>query len=101
MHQRYLIEYHVKLFNILCQRGICPSILRLLYNMYTHSTLNVKWNGKSSSTFDLQNGVKQGGVFSPILIIIYMDGLLLKVIQAGFGCHVGSICAGVFGYASI
>ena len=29
--------------------------------------MRVKWNGKISSTFPTRNGVKQGGVLSPIL----------------------------------
>ena len=36
--------------------------VRVLYDMYSHPTLTVKWIGKYSSSFDLQTGVKHGGV---------------------------------------
>ena len=35
------------------------------------------------------NGVKQGGVLSPILFAIYTDGLLKRLEDTGVGCHMG------------
>ena len=35
---------HIKLFNILQAYGVCPLIIRLLCNMYTHSDMQVRWN---------------------------------------------------------
>ena len=58
---------YTKLFRLLISRGMCPMYARLLANMYTHQYLRVKWNSVFSDMFDICNGVKQGGVLSPIL----------------------------------
>ena len=52
-----------------------------------------------SEQFGLSNGVRQGGVISPVLFGIYIDELLLKLKRVGIGCHVGHYYFGAFGYA--
>ena len=44
------------------------------------------------------NGIKQGGVLSPILFAVYMDGLLERLQQTGVGCA-WSRFTRAFGYA--
>ncbi len=47
----------------------------------------------------VSNGVKQGGVLSPILFTVYIDELLTRLSNARLGCHVGNIFCGALGYA--
>ena len=47
----------------------------------------------------ITNGVKQGGVLSPILFGIYMDQLFDVLIIYKLGCHIGHVFMGAFGYA--
>jgi hypothetical protein len=35
------------------------------------------------------NGVEQGGVLSPVLFCMYVDGLLMALTNAGVGCFLG------------
>ncbi len=44
--------------------------------MYINQKLGIRWQTTNSSYFNVTNGVKQGGVISPILFCMYMDGLL-------------------------
>ena len=44
-----------------------------------------------SKYFSVSNGVKQGGVLSPILFSIYINKLLLKLKESGYGCHLNGI----------
>ena len=90
---------YYKLFKILLTRGVCPTICRLLLNMYLNQTLKVRWNDSISEEFRATNGVKQGGVISPTLYCIYMDGLLNELELAGVGRHMGGVFAGAFAYA--
>ena len=62
---------YIKLFSKLTDRGLCPSVLRVLLNLYTNQWMNIKWGNSCSDKFRVFNGVKQGGVLSPILFTIY------------------------------
>ena len=90
---------YVKLFHSLISRNVCPLICRLLLNMYTNQKLRVRWNGTYSENFSVSNGVKQGGVISPILFCIYVDDLLLRLKDSGVGCYMGGVFAGALAYA--
>uniref|UniRef100_A0A0P4VXS2 Reverse transcriptase domain-containing protein n=1 Tax=Scylla olivacea TaxID=85551 RepID=A0A0P4VXS2_SCYOL len=90
---------YCKLFDILLKRNVCPLICRLLLNMYVNQKLSVRWNDLLSSTFEVSNGVKQGGVISPILYCVYVDGLLTELRDSGVGCYMGGTYAGAFGFA--
>ena len=89
----------IKLFEKMLKKGMCPLTVRLLLNMYTEQKLQVKWNGILSDKFEVTNGVRQGGVLSPLFYSIYIDDLLEKLKRNGIGCHIGNHFVGVFGYA--
>ena len=90
---------YVKLFNKLLRNKMCPITVRLLLNMYLNQKIQVKWNGKLSQPFEVTNGVRQGGVLSPLFFSVYIDDLLLKLKNAGIGCHIGNYYFGALGYA--
>ena len=74
--------------------------LLLLLNMYTNHVTRVSWNGICSRPFVVGNGVKQGGVISPILFCIYIDSLLCAVQYSGVGCYIGHMFLGALAYAN-
>jgi hypothetical protein len=92
------VEY-CKLFKLLLKKSVSPLILRLLINMYTNKKLQVRWGHVMSEKFGAVNGVKQGGVLSPILFSIYMDELLLRLKKSGIGCHIGNVFVAALAYA--
>jgi hypothetical protein len=90
---------YLKLFKLLIERRMCPSTISVLLSMYTNQSMFVSWNGSSSRFFRCSNGVKQGGVLSPLLFCVYVDELLGRLQSIGVGCHVGDQFVGAFGYA--
>ena len=90
---------YCKLFDIMLKRNVCSCTVRLLINMYTTQRLRVRWGNAVSDSFMCTNGVKQGGVLSPILFCIYMDELLIRLTKSGIGCHVGNTFFGALCYA--
>ena len=58
-----------KLFALLHNKGLPPVANRLLLEMYTCQRMCTRWNGVKSKCFATENGVKQGGIFSPILFV--------------------------------
>ena len=87
------------LFKKLLQRDMCPLFLRFLMNTYCKQQMRVKWNGTISNTFSTSNGVKQGGVLSPILFNVYLDELIEMLSEQGLGCHLHGQFVGAFIYA--
>ncbi len=49
--------------------------------------------------FSVSNSVKQGGVLSPILFSIYLDGLLSKLNKKSVACHMENYFVGCLAYA--
>ena len=56
----------VVLFKKLISRDILLHMIRLLFDLYFMLSLCEHWNGCMSKQFISYNGVKQGGVLSPI-----------------------------------
>ena len=90
---------YIKLFQLLISRKMCPLTINLLLQMYTNQSLTVTWNGFETSAFRCRNGVKQGGVLSPLLFCVYVDELLCRLKMLNCGCYIGNHFVGSFGYA--
>ena len=61
--------------------------------------MKVHWGSCLSEPFFVSNGVRQGGVLSPVLFTVYLDGLLDELSNSGVGCYWGSMFVGAFCYA--
>ena len=78
---------------------MCPLFLRFLIHSYCNQKMRIKWNAALSDSFDTSNGVKQGGVLSPLLFNVYLDELILLLREQGVGCHMNGMFVGAFCYA--
>ena len=90
---------HAHLFDILLKRGLPCTVLRLLMHWYKDQSLSIRWNTCYSQPFSVSNGVRQGGVLSPILFTVYLDELFARLSNLGVGCHFGNSFVGGLGYA--
>jgi Reverse transcriptase (RNA-dependent DNA polymerase) len=90
---------YCKLFDLLIKRNLPACIIRVLVNFYTSNYVRVSWCGVMSDYFHALNGVKQGGVLSPVLFCIYIDNLLVALSKAGVGCFIGNNFVGALAYA--
>ena len=79
---------HHGIFIKLMKRGVPICILNLLIYSYSNLTSVVKWNGSFSDSFRVSSGVRQGGVLSPHLFIIYIDDLIVILRGLKLGCYV-------------
>ena len=71
--------------------------MRTLLNWCCDQHVNVLQGNKLSVDFSITNGVRQGGVRSPILFTTYIDDLLHELESLGVGCHwrhhfIGAVC---------
>ena len=78
-------------------KNLSPVVVRTLLSWYSNQHVSVRWNSCHSETFSVANGVRQGGVLSPILFTTYVDDLLLQLEKASIGCYwkhhyLGAVC---------
>ena len=52
-----------------------------------------------SVEYGLECGVRQGGLTSPGLFNLYMNGLVYQLSRAGIGCHIDGVCMNNINYA--
>ena len=94
------IESVITLYLTFLRREVYrPPLLRFLWAWYKDQSCTVKWNSCEADPFGVSNGVRQGGVLSPILFTVYLDELLQWLTALGIGCHVGHHYVGSTCYA--
>ena len=89
----------ISLFAKLIDRGLPLPVVRFLSFWYSSQKMKVRWEKSLSNPFHLSNGVRQGGVLSPVLFSVYLDSLLQKLADSGVGCHWDNLFAGAVCYA--
>ena len=88
-----------KMTQLLFERNIPAPIIRILLDGFIKQKIRTSWDNITSSTFSCSNGLRQGGVASPILFSIYFDELLKSLAHSGVGCYIGHQFAGAVAYA--
>ncbi len=88
-----------KLFDILLQRGMPFIVVRSLIDLYERQMVRTKWSDCYSDSFSVQNGIRQGGIVSPILYTVYADELIKRLQEDGIRCYVGHEFTGSPTYA--
>jgi hypothetical protein len=77
--------WHVGLFKKLYDCNIDPIIYKSFLNMYTGMSSRVKYRGCHSDWFPVLQGTRQGGVSSPKLYLLFIDGLIDELEKSGLG----------------
>ena len=67
------------LFNKMFKKGMPLFIIKLLAFWYSRQRMFVRWGDTCSVSFCVTNGVKQGGIISPIRFNLYMGDLSLSL----------------------
>ena len=58
--------------------GVVVRVLASWYIRYSSQELRVRWGCAFSDPFGVSNGVRQGGVLSPVLFSVHLDLLVLR-----------------------
>ena len=80
---------HWTLFKKLIDRGMPDVFVRLLVYWYRTQNACVRWSTACSEMFTVSNGVRQGGILSPLFFNVYMDGLSDILCKTECGCTMG------------
>ena len=80
---------HWLLFKKLIDKHVPLFIIRLLVCWYSTQKMHIRWENTVTTSFLISNGVKQGGIISPILLNLYMDQLSEKLNASNIGGDIG------------
>jgi len=90
---------HVKMFNVLLDRGVPGRLVKVIADWYGKSFSAVKWNGSLSDAVLIKSGIRQGGILSPVFFNMYIDVIFNALYKSDLGCHLGSMYVGYIAYA--
>ena len=90
---------HWSLFYKLVKRNTPLYLVRILLYWYQNQAMCVRWGNSFSSKFVVRNGVRQGGVLSPLLFNVYMDDLSCDLSAEKIGCNIGGLVINHLAYA--
>ncbi len=90
---------HWSLFSKLLKRSVPKLIVRLIIFWYTMQTFIVQWGSAVSSPFTAVNGVRQGGILSPLFFNVYVDDLSVQLSSLKTGCNINNVFMNHFMYA--
>ena len=62
--------------------------------------MHLRWGTTTTTPFLFTNGVKQGGILSPMLFNVYMDDLSIKLNQSDIGVVIGGHLINYLCYAN-
>ena len=90
---------HNGIFLKLIDRNVPLCFLEVIIYWYQNLSSVVKWNNAFSASFLVTSGVRQGGILSPRLFIMYVDDLLILLRKSKAGCHIAELFVAAIMYA--
>ncbi|VDI62868.1 Hypothetical predicted protein [Mytilus galloprovincialis] len=85
---------HIILMDKLLDKNIPPDLLQLIKGLYTDLESKVKRMGDISDSFNIKQGVRQGGILFTHLYKLYVRYLLEELKSNSIGFHLGNIYIG-------
>lgn len=77
-----------------------PQELQNVFRYWYNNQINVvKWNNSFSDSYRLECGVRQGGLTSPALFSLYVNGLIERLSKMHVGCYIDGLCINNISYA--
>ena len=69
--------------------GLPAYFIEILKSIFSGSSVSVHWQGVLSRQWNVCRGVRQGGVLSAYLFVLYFDDILKEISSMSCGCRLG------------
>lgn len=93
-----LVSYDI-LWKKMKESQIPDELINIFQYWYANQVNNVKWAGKLSDPYRLECGVRQGGLSSPTIFNLYINGLIEALSKQHVGCYIDDVCFNNISYA--
>ena len=90
---------HWTLLKKLLDKGVPNYIVKLLMVWLISQQFCIQWGPATSEYFTVSNGVRQGGIISPLLFNFYVNDLNAQLVESGVGCNIGGTFFNNLSYA--
>ena len=77
------------MFEILTEMGFPKHLVALLEVLYNDQSAVIRWNGRHSSSFKIERGVRQGCILSPHLFNLYIESVIREAGIDEMGIKIG------------
>jgi hypothetical protein len=92
------VNHYILIDKLGCSR-VSPVIVNIISEMYKKQYVHINFNGYVGESWLLKNGVRQGGIISPLLFNFYINDILNEISNLSVGCKLNTIRHNVQGYA--
>ena len=75
------------------------TVLCTIMEFYNNCSSKVLWEKSVGPSFQVLQGVRQGGVLSPVLYTLYIDDLIKRLRHRHLGCTLNHLYVGVLAFA--
>ncbi|KAL0881932.1 hypothetical protein ABMA27_001691 [Loxostege sticticalis] len=94
-----LVSYRLLWKKLQCQTDVPQELVAVLRSWYERQTNCVRWASSYSDVYRLECGVRQGGLTSPRLFNLYINGLIEELSGTNVGCFIDGVCVNNISYA--
>ena len=77
------------MFEIITEMGFPKHLVALLEALYNEQSAVIRWNGRHSSAFKIERGVRQGCIISPHLFNLYTESVIREAGIEEMGIQIG------------
>jgi hypothetical protein len=92
------VNYNI-LLSKLIELQIPPAFVSILHCLYTNQAVSVSFNRVLSDQWLIGNGVRQGGILSPLLFSFYINEVFCKLTKLKYGCRLAGYNMSIIAYA--
>ena len=90
----------VQMFDIPTEMGFPKHLVALLEALYNDQSAVIRWNGRHSSAFKIERGVRQGCILSPHLFNLYTESVMREAGIEEMGIKIGGKLVSNLRYAN-
>ena len=90
---------HFILGNTLLDRDLPIDLVLLVIHYLRNQKAKVVWDGEIGKYYNINEGVRQGGILSPFLFKLYIDSIISEISELEIGCRLGFTRINILAYA--